>query len=121
MEKFTREELDEALRIVTSAIGRCEKMQPKFSEDTSQDTLLKNRLKALHISKSLLTDESAIDRFSKEELVEALRPISSIVSKCEKALLRFEEGNAHHTCFQTMVRAMNISKSLITNEIDKRG
>ncbi len=120
MEKYTEEELEEALRIVTSAIGRCEKMQPKFSEGTSQHTLLKNRLKALHFSKSLLTDEPAI-RFTREELVEALRPISSIASKCEKALVKFEEGSAHHTRFQNMVRAMSISKSLITNEIGKRG
>lgn len=57
MDKFTREELEEALQIVSSTISRCEKIQPKFVEGTSQHTLLKNRIKALYISKSLITDE----------------------------------------------------------------
>jgi len=35
----------------------CEKIQPKFHEGTSQHTLLKNRIKALYISKALITDE----------------------------------------------------------------
>lgn len=121
MEKYTREELDEVLRIVSSAIGRCEKTQPKFAEGTSQHTLLKNRIKALCISKSLLTDETGADEYTKEELQEALRPVSSIISKCEKAQRKFVQGSAHHTRFQNMIKAMYVSKSLITDEIDKRG
>ncbi|AHF10179.1 hypothetical protein GQ588_09045 [Dehalobacter restrictus] len=57
MDKYTSEELEEALQIVSSAISRCEKIQPKFVEGTSQYTLLKNRINALCISKSLITDE----------------------------------------------------------------
>ncbi|WP_425806113.1 hypothetical protein ACHOLT_04710 [Desulfitobacterium sp. Sab5] len=57
MGKYTREELEEALQIVSSVISRCEKNKPKFVEGTSQHTLLKNRIKAIYISKSLITDE----------------------------------------------------------------
>ena len=57
MQEYTREELREALQVVTSTISNCEKIQPKFHEGTSQHTLLKNRIKALYISKSLITDE----------------------------------------------------------------
>lgn len=57
MDQYSREELEEALKIVSSAISRCEKMQPKFVEGTSQYTLLKNRIKALSISKALIIDE----------------------------------------------------------------
>jgi len=117
MGKYTEEELSEALRVVSSTISKCEKMQPKFAEGTSQYTLLKNRLKALYISKSLITDESAAFRYTEEELKEALRPISSIISKCEKVQLKFEEGTSHHTRFKNIIKAMYISKSLITDEI----
>ena len=113
-------ELEEALQIVASAISRCEKIQPKFMEGTSQHTLLKNRIKALYISKSLITDENVKDKFTKNELIEALRPVSSIISKCEKAQLKFGEGTSHHTRFKKMIKAMYISKSLITGEISKR-
>ena len=35
-----------ALRVVTSAIRNCEKVQPKFEKGTPQHTLLQNRLRA---------------------------------------------------------------------------
>ena len=48
-----------------------------------------------------------------------MAPISSIISKCEKAQLKFAEGNSHHTRLKSMIKAMYISKSLITDEIGK--
>lgn len=117
----TKEELKEALQIVSSTISKCEKIQPKFAEGTSQHTLLKNRIKALHISKSLITDENIMDKYIKEELIDALRPVSSFISKCEKAQQKFAEGTSHHTRFKNIIKAMYISKSLITDEISKRG
>lgn len=57
MDKYTKEELIEALQMVWSTIGKCEKIQPKFEKGTSQHTLLKNRIKAMYISKALITDE----------------------------------------------------------------
>jgi molybdopterin-binding protein len=113
--------LAEALRVVSSTISKCEKIQLKFAEGTSQHTLLKNRIIAMYISKSLITDENVMDKYIKEELIEALRPISSIISKCEKAQLKFAEGTTHHTRFKNIIKAMYISKSLITDEISKRG
>ena len=120
MDKYTKEELLEALRVVSSTISNCEKIQPKFSEGTSQYTLLTNRIKAMYISKSLITDENVIEKYSKEELIEALRPVSSVISKCEKAQLKHAEGTSPHTRFKNIITAMYISKSLITDEISKR-
>jgi CxxC motif-containing protein len=119
-DKYNKEELEEALKIVTSFISRCEKTQPKFVEGTSQHTLLKNRIKALTISKALIINENIIDNYAKEELMDALRPISSIISKCEKAQLKFAEGTSYHIRFKNMIQAMYISKLLITDEISKR-
>ncbi|WP_407312326.1 hypothetical protein [Desulfosporosinus sp. SB140] len=121
MDNYTREELEEALQIVSSTISRCEKTQPKFLEGTSQHTLLKNRIKALYISKSLITEENVTEKYTKEELIEALRPVSSIISKCEKAQQKHAEGTSYHTRFKNMIKAMYISKSLIIAEISKRG
>ena len=120
MDKYTTEDLVEALRVVSSTISKCEKMQLKFAEGTSQHTLLKNRIKAMYISKSLITDENVIDKYSKDELKEALRPVSSVISKCEKAQLKFAEGTSHHTSFKNIIKAMYISKTLIVDEVSKR-
>lgn len=120
MDSYTKEELEETLQIVSSVISRCEKMQPKFAEGTSQHTLLKNRIKALYISKSLITGETVVDKYTKEELIEALPPVSSIICKCEKAQSKFEKGTSHHNRFKNMIKAMYISKTLITDEVSKR-
>ncbi len=56
MNDYTKEELTEALRAVNSIISKCEKAQEKFLEGNSHHTLLRNRLKAMYISKSLIED-----------------------------------------------------------------
>ncbi len=110
-----------ALQIVISTINKCEKMQLKFMEGTSQHTLLKNRIKAMNISKLLIENDSDIEKYTKEELIESLRPVSSVISKCEKGQLKFVEGTSHYNRFKNIITAMCISKSLITDEINKRG
>ncbi|MBK1810774.1 hypothetical protein JHL18_09005 [Clostridium sp. YIM B02505] len=121
MEKYTREELDEALKVIDSTISNCEKMQPKFEEGTSQHTLLKNRIKALYISKALITAEDITEKYTKEELIKAQPPVASIISKCEKAQLNSTEGTAQHTRLNKIIKAMYISKALIAEEISRRG
>lgn len=120
MNQYTKEELKEALRVVSSTISRCEKIQPKFEKGTSQHTLLKNRIKAMYISKSLISYENVIEKYTKEELIEALRPVSSVISKCEKAQMKFDEGTSNYKRFNNIINAMYISKAFITNEIKER-
>ncbi|HAL24243.1 TPA: hypothetical protein DDZ49_02485 [Candidatus Wolfebacteria bacterium] len=54
-DNFTRDELLEVLRVLTSIIERVEKSQVKFLPGTSQHALQRNRLKALRIAASLVT------------------------------------------------------------------
>ncbi len=54
MEDYTKEDLEEALRAIDSTIGKCEKVQPKLKEGTSQHTLLLRRIKAFNIASSLI-------------------------------------------------------------------
>lgn len=119
MDRFTNEELAKALHVISSTISKCERMQLKFPEGTSQHTLLKNRLKAMYISKLLLTNENVLDKYTKEELIQALPPVTSIISKCEKAQLKFSMGTSPYTRLKNIIDAMYISKSLITEEISK--
>lgn len=120
MGQYTKEELAETLKVISSTIRNCEKIHPKFPEGTSQHTLLRNRIKALYISKTLVLGEDIKEKYTREELMEAIAPVSSIISKCEKAQLKFEEGTSHHTRFKKLIRAMYVSKSLIDDEISKR-
>lgn len=119
MYEYAKKELEESLKVVSSTIINCEKAQLKFEKGTSQHTLLKNRIKALYISEALINNENIKQEYTKEELIEALKPIVSIISKCEKAQLKFSEGTSHYTRLNKLIKAMYISKSLITDEINK--
>lgn len=121
MREYSIDEFSNALQVVSSTISKCEKMQSKFVEGTSQYTLLKNRIKAMHISKALITKSCEIERYSKEGLVEAIKPVDSIISKCETGQRKHVIEALQYKRFQKIIDAMNVAKSLIANEISKRG
>ena len=54
---YSAEELSEALRAITSLVGKLVKVQKKLRKGTAQATLLKNRLKALRIASALLKEK----------------------------------------------------------------
>jgi hypothetical protein len=56
MNNFTKENLKEALRAISSMAHKIKKAQEHFSKGTSQHTLAKNRLKALRIASALIKD-----------------------------------------------------------------
>ncbi len=118
--EYTEAELEEALRIISDIIVKCEKMISKFTQRTSQHTLLRNRIKALYICQALFKAEDISDKYTKDELAEAQKPISSIISKCEKAKLKCEEGTFHSARLQKIIAAMLISKAFLEDEINKR-
>ena len=125
MDNYTDEELSEALREVSKTIGNCEKMQKKFAEGTAQYSLLRNRIKAMVISKLLIESELSLKdqmteelgQVTKEELTEALRPVVSVISKCEKAQEKFAEGSPHYRRFENLIKTMEIAKALIENRL----
>ena len=51
------------------------------------------------------------------ELSEALRAISSLINKCEKAYTKLTEGTSQHTLMKNRINALNISMKLIKDEI----
>jgi F0F1-type ATP synthase assembly protein I len=54
MTGYTKEELEEALKSITSTIGKCEKAMLKLKEHSAQHTLLSRRIKAFRISVELI-------------------------------------------------------------------
>lgn len=53
----TKEELNEALQMLTSVIGRVENVLPKFNPGTSQHTLAIRRIKAFTLAAELIKKE----------------------------------------------------------------
>lgn len=113
---MTMQEQADALKVVTSIIVRCERMQPRFVPGTSQHTLLKNRVQAMKIAEALLSGRGA-DLFSAQDLSVALEPLASVIRKCEKARSKYEPTSGQYMRFHGTIRAMEFSRQLIENEL----
>lgn len=120
MSNYGEKDLSDALKIISSTISKCEKAQLKFAAGTSQHSLLKNRIKALYISQSLILDDGSIRTYTQEELKKALPPVASIISKTEKAQSKYERENAQYRRFEPIINAMQISEVLIKKELCKK-
>ena len=57
---YSKEDLEEAVRIIPSLIQQIEKVKPKLKEGTSQHTLAIRRIKAFHIASALIERESGL-------------------------------------------------------------
>lgn len=119
MEYYSQKELDYALQLISSTICKCEKMKLKFEEGTSQHSLLKNRIKALYVSKDLIGNDCDMGQYSKLDLEKALPPVVSIINKTEKARSKYIEETDQYKRFTPIIRAMYIAKDFIENEISK--
>lgn len=115
--EFSKAELEKAISFISSTIINCEKMQLKFSEGTSQHSLLRNRIKGLYISKALLSSDKTVN-YTRNELRECLPPIVSIINKTTKAQSKYEKGNSQFNRFQHIIQAMLISKTFIECQIN---
>lgn len=125
MDDFTEKDMKEALRSITSMISRTEKAKEKFAQGTSQHTLQKNRLKALHIALSLTSkglaeaESNTVDCYSEEDLKNALAPITSLISKSEKARAKLVQGTWQHTMLGNNLKALHIALPLLMKALSE--
>lgn len=110
-------EIMQTVKTIEADMRNCEKMLPKFKEGTSQYSLLKNRLKALSISKALILDEE--QSYSMDDLQKALPPITSIIQKCKKGQEKHTVNTPTFRRLQSQINAMMIAKAYIEKEIEK--
>lgn len=115
--EFNKDELEKAIYLLSSTITKCEKMKLKFLEGTSQHSLLKNRIKALYISKALMTGDKTTNYTSKE-LREAIPPVVSIINKTTKAQSKYERGTSQFNRFEPIIQAMIISKVFVESQLN---
>jgi hypothetical protein len=58
-----------------------------------------------------------MDGFTKKDMEEALRAITLMISKTEKAKEKFAQGTSQHTLQKNRLKALNIASSLISKEL----
>jgi len=125
MNDLTNQDMEEAVKIIASMIRRSEKAQEKFEQGTSQYTLQKNRIHALYVALSLIKKEIAVngatDTFGKEEFEKALAPLTSLMSKSEKAQKKLTQGTWQHSMIGDNLKALGIALPLLKKKISELG
>jgi hypothetical protein len=120
--KFTKEDLEEALRTIASMINKIEKAKEIFAQGTPQHSLQKNRLNALTIVSSLILNElgeSILQVYSREELVKALPPTASLIRKSEKAQNKLAQDTWQYTMLTNNLKALYLGSQLLTKELNE--
>jgi hypothetical protein len=120
VDNYTPDEVQEGLRPIASLISKSEKSQQKLVPGTWQHTMLRDNLKALHIASMLINKETDDpDRFTRDDLQEALRALDSMISKTHKAQVKFTLETSQHTLQRNRLKALRIAEALIKVELDK--
>ena len=119
MDDGTPDHVQAALRPLASLISKSETAQQKLAPGTWQHTMLQNNLKALHIAWVLMNKEpDDTHTFTRDELQEARRAVSSIIHKTEQAQAKFSPGTSHHTLQRNRLTALRVAEARIQAEVD---
>lgn len=86
----------------------------------SGGSMSQNRIKALYISKALIENDSNKGKYTDTDLLKALPPVQSIISKTEKAQNKYDKETIQYRRFAPIISAMYISKNFIEDEISNR-
>ena len=117
MNQYTEKQIQDTLKLIESSIKSCEKVRPKLREGSASFSLNTNRIKALYISKALLTSQD--NNYTKEELDRAITQIASIKSKSTTGINNAKEGSATYTRFSRIINAMNVVLDYLQNAVDE--
>ena len=107
--------MNEILNFLDHTRALEEKFLPKFQEGTSQQSLLKNRIRALQTARELISGEG---RPAREELEFALPRIESMIHKMSKARDKYEPGSRNYKRFDPMVQAMKQVRTAIMQALE---
>lgn len=119
LDKYTANDWLEAQRPITSLISKSEKAQHKLAPGMWQYAMLRNNLKALRCAFVLMNEgTNDANKFTPDDLREALRAVSSIISKVKKSQAKFSRGTSQHSLQRNRLKALRIASLVITKSLD---
>lgn len=113
--------IEDALQFISNMIIKTEKAKEKFTEGTSQYSLLKNRLNALNIGCYLIKEEinkTKLLNYTKKDFNNALKPILSLINKSEKAKEKLSKTCWQYKMLENNLKTLYIIKTLFLNNIN---
>jgi len=111
-------DVEEAQRALSSMLHKCERAQDKLDEGTWQWTLMRDNIHALQLALSLITKPLETNGFTKADLEEAHRALSSAVCRVGKAQEKLTQGTSQWTLAKNRIHALQLVLSLITQALE---
>jgi hypothetical protein len=121
-DSFTGEDLEKALRTIDSMALKAESAKQKFAQGTAHHTLQEHRLNGLTKASALISKElkeSNNSNYSREELEKAFAPLTSLLSKSEKARAKLHPGSWQHTAMSHNIEALSLASLLLMRELNQ--
>lgn len=113
-------ELEQSIKTLTTLIDRSTKAQLRLLPGSSQHTLLKNRIQALQLVKTLLMNKSNVRQlFTKEDLEAAHAPLLSLISKSEKAILNLRPDMWQYSLLAQNINVLRIGLPLLESALNE--
>lgn len=120
MKTPTIDEVQQALQPIASLISKSEKAQQKLASGTWQYTMLGDNLKALRTASALMNKATdAGEKFTRDDLQEALRAFASMIGRAEESQAKFAPGSSQHTLLRSRLRALRVAEALIQVRLDR--
>ena len=107
-------ELNKSLPPIISLISKSEKSQQKLKPETWQYKMLQKNIKALYLSTKLINEED-INNYTREDFLEAIMALSSMIKTAENAKIKFSLGTSQYALQQNRYESLCIVLELINN------
>lgn len=108
-------------RPIDSLISKSEKAQRRLTPGTWQHTMLRDNLKALRIAVVLMDDPAGdASGFAVDDLRDAVRALTSMMSRTEQAQRAFVSGTSQHTLLTNRLAALRVAESLVADALQRR-
>lgn len=120
MEQVSNEIKLQSIKSFQSTIGKTEKALAGMTEKGANTTLIKKRLKALHIGLAML--ESVWDQkphhFPKEDLEEARNVLIGLFPSIENIYAKLKEGSPQQTLLERRVKSLQLAVQAIDDSLN---
>jgi hypothetical protein len=115
MNNFTKEELEDSHRALSSLLHKCKKSQEKLSKDTWQWILMENNIRALQVALPIIkpTEVTDFTNDDNDDFETAFQTLSSALDRTEKAREKLKQGTSQWTLNKNRIQALKIALSLI--------
>lgn len=117
MENISQSERAEALKSIQSTIHKSETALAKMTDEGSNTTLIKKRLKAHYIGLAMLEYDwnQTPHNYSQNDVKEALETLTNLFPSLERSYAKCRENSSQRTLLDRRIRALKMAVQVIND------